>query len=520
MWIRDVDIPKHLVEAQQNGELVLFIGAGASRGAPSSLPDFRTLASRIAEEAGISVSEEALDEPDVLLGDLKDAHDVDVHVRVAAHLGKPESAPNRLHEAICALSSSKVPVRIVTTNYDRHLSAVLTAQGKEFLEYHAPALPMGDNFNGLVYLHGSLDQPASELVVTDADFGRAYLRDAWATRFLERMFTTYKVLFIGYSHSDVVMRYLARGLGPDGRRFIMTPDPTASNWRRFFVKPIEYPNPDGSHEPLVEAVQGWAEWSSMGLLDHRQRVSTLVSGSPSGVPEEQSYMEETLRDPERVGFFVEHARGEEWLVWAATQQEFKALFDPSSTGSQCSMPLATWFAENFASNDALSERALALTQEMGGRVGAHLHEAIGRAIHRSPKPRPDWVTPWLVLLVLNPGAFGNHWLDYALGGCQWPEDREVAVFLLDHLLEPRVELQPGVGADHAVRVEVEIRGDDYWLSKAWNDLFSPNLKEAFGHLLPIVERHLRRVHQLQASFGSLGPEWDPVSFTRSAIEPT
>jgi hypothetical protein len=79
-------------------------------------------------------------------------------------------------------------VRIVTTNYDLHLSTVLSKRGIQVEGYMAPALPMGDDFSGIVYLHGSLQRELKRLVVTDSDFGRAYLRDAWAARFLERMF--------------------------------------------------------------------------------------------------------------------------------------------------------------------------------------------------------------------------------------------------------------------------------------------------------------------------------------------
>ena len=84
------------------------------------------------------------------------------------------------------------------------------------------------------------------LIVTDKDFGRAYLRDAWAARFLERMFASFTVLFIGYSHDDVVMRYLARASGASpaatcshrtpthrsGGRWVSSPSPTRSEQRR------------------------------------------------------------------------------------------------------------------------------------------------------------------------------------------------------------------------------------------------------------------------------------------------
>jgi len=79
------------------------------------------------------------------------------------------SRPNRLHEAIIDLANAGPPVRIVTTNYDLHLSSVLT--GIQVEEYRGPALPMGDDSSGLVYLHESLRQEHRLLVVTDADFG-------------------------------------------------------------------------------------------------------------------------------------------------------------------------------------------------------------------------------------------------------------------------------------------------------------------------------------------------------------
>jgi hypothetical protein len=52
------------------------------------------------------------------------------------------------------------------------------------------------------------------MVLTDRDFGRAYLTEGWARRFVLELFLKYTVLFVGYSHNDPVMQYLARGLPP------------------------------------------------------------------------------------------------------------------------------------------------------------------------------------------------------------------------------------------------------------------------------------------------------------------
>lgn len=73
------------------------------------------------------------------------------------------------------------------------------------------------------------------MVLTDADFGRAYLTEGWARRFLVEVFRQYTVLFVGYSHSDVVMNYLARaspagdGLFSSIRRSLCFMSPTQHN---------------------------------------------------------------------------------------------------------------------------------------------------------------------------------------------------------------------------------------------------------------------------------------------------
>ena len=97
-------------------------------------------------------------------------------------------------------------VRLVTTNFDSHF----TTAAEDLYEgtvpiFSAPALPVGNRFQGIVYLHGDVSQDPKELVLTDGDFGRAYLTEGWARRFLQEMSAKYTVLFVGYSHRDVVI---------------------------------------------------------------------------------------------------------------------------------------------------------------------------------------------------------------------------------------------------------------------------------------------------------------------------
>lgn len=43
MYFSPIDIPDELLEAQEEGKLVIFAGAGVSMGDPSNLPDFKGL---------------------------------------------------------------------------------------------------------------------------------------------------------------------------------------------------------------------------------------------------------------------------------------------------------------------------------------------------------------------------------------------------------------------------------------------------------------------------------------------
>lgn len=515
--IREVNFPTAVIEAHRAGKLVIFVGAGASLDVPANLPGFRALTVSIAAEAQVEATNDELDHPDVFLGKLVDRQ-VDVHRRVAAHIGVPTSKPNRLHTALGELAVTGGPVRIVTTNYDLHLSTVLSGLHIQVEEYVGPALPMGDDFTGVVYLHGSLRQEPRHLVVTDRDFGRAYLRDAWAARFLERMFATYTVLFVGYSHGDVVMRYLARALVPGASRYVLTSTPDALDWRPLGLCPIGYPVVGGSHAALVDAIERWAFLASMGLLDHRQLILDLVSVPPSQVPEEASYLEAVIADPEQVRLFAELARGEEWLAWAAAQSKFRRLFEPSAPPTGCTLTLADWFAAHYVMDEVLTPFALGVMRAAGGRMGPTLWSAIGRHMHRRGPPRSDWLGPWLVLLIQNATQETPDWLEYALVASRWPDDRPAALLLFDHLTEPQVQTVPSSERPGGLRFDIRLRGSRYWLDEAWKLLFVANLAEAAPAVLAIADRHLRRAFQLLAAAGFAGPGWDPVSFRRSSVD--
>ena len=180
MRIGGVDFLEPLLNALRDGRLVVFAGAGVSMGPPANLPDFSELARQVAEGTGLSIKK---DEPeDRFLGRLE-AAGTGVHQIAAQRLQHNNPQPKELHRNLLRLYRRTEDVRIVTTNFDLLLEGA--AGGENPKVSNAPVLPLGKRFQGIVHIHGSVNEP-KEMVLTNLDFGRAYLTEAggWARRFL------------------------------------------------------------------------------------------------------------------------------------------------------------------------------------------------------------------------------------------------------------------------------------------------------------------------------------------------
>ena len=114
MKIADIEFPTPLLNALRDGKLVIFAGAGVSRGEPACLPDFKSLANTIAKGTGKSLKNR---DPDVFLGELQD-DGVKVHDRAAELLSQEGLKATELHHNLLQLYSGAERVRVVTTNFD------------------------------------------------------------------------------------------------------------------------------------------------------------------------------------------------------------------------------------------------------------------------------------------------------------------------------------------------------------------------------------------------------------------
>jgi hypothetical protein len=516
MLLGGVQIPADLLTAQEEGRLVIFTGAGISMAPPSDLPSFAGLALQVAQTLQSPLdpaSVEWKNQLDAFMDVMDEGEGVDVHRLVQGVVTVPTSSPNANHVALARIAKQGT-TRVVTTNYDAHLERALRDHHGEGLQvFRAPALPLGDDFEGLVYLHGSAEGEPRQLVVTDRDFSRAYFHGAWATRFLERMFREYAVLFVGYSHSDVVMKYLGLGLGPRSKRYVLTDKPDDPIWKRLQVTVVDYPSDE--HDVLTRCLTEWADLGGMGLLDHRQRIRDLVSSPSEPTPDEQSYLQDSLRRPDRVGFFCDYAKHPFWLEWAAQEEPFRRSFDRSHAGDDVTRRLAQWFAHDFAlvDDEEISEKAWAAWVEVGGVLGTVAWNALAHGLHAFSGTRPEHVLRWVwVLMEEEHAGCWTDSLDFALDWEGVWADRDLVLALLGHLMAPC--LAPGHGWVGA-RMGVATRGERYWLDAAWKQKFVPELDVLAPVVLPVVEAALVRHLNLEARV-----ERSAFGFThrRSAIQ--
>ncbi len=228
------EIPSALLDALIGGDVVFVCGAGIS--APQ-LPHFRLLVEQV--YARLNAEMEPSEEASFTAGRYEEALGSlgrrmvgvrDVVEATSALLAVPHPVDLARHATVLRLSRDIAnQVIVVTTNFDTLIERALAAHTGGDVKQESAAgqglpPPGGTDFHGVIHLHGRLRDDVlglepTPLVLTSADYGDAYMRSGWASRFLFDLIRCKTIVLLGYSASDAPVRYFLSVLAADRARF-------------------------------------------------------------------------------------------------------------------------------------------------------------------------------------------------------------------------------------------------------------------------------------------------------------
>lgn len=425
--------PAALIDAVLSGDAVFLCGTGIS--APQ-LPTFKQLVDKVSEALGVPVdaSEQlAYDNSrfEEVLGSLSRRLAEPSHmVRAAAAALSVPAEPNLdQHKTVLRLSRDLANrVLIVTTNFDTLLERGMAALepaadivGESFAGQALPA-PGSATFSGIIHLHGRLeDAPfaldATPLVLTSADYGDAYMRSGWASRFLFDLARCKTLVLLGYSAGDAPVRYFLNVLEADRARFPdlrsvyafdayeHAPIEAEMPWGTVAVTPIAYSkvNPDTQahdHSPLWRDLALLADLVERPKANRGARLRAILS-LPS----------DNLTDPMLAELrWLVSGGADPWPTAVDTIEDprwFTIFQDNDLWAPQhAQWVVPAWIARNF------TDRARFLTAvEWQERLGRPFTERLSNRLRAGGALAPGWRKAWRQLTYATPArpdVFEDH----------------------------------------------------------------------------------------------------------------
>jgi len=201
-------IDPHLIDALNNKNVILFVGAGVSSNL--GLPTWRDLVKQMAEELGY--------DPDIFLthGDYMEL--AEYYCQVKGSIGGLRSwmdrsrdqsnikiTDSKIHEYIFKLNC---PI-IYTTNYDRWLERTYEHYEKPYhlIRNIKDLCNLKGNIPQIIKFHGDFEDDSS-LVLTESSYFKRFDFEGPLDIKLRADSLGKTILFIGYSLSDLDIRYL------------------------------------------------------------------------------------------------------------------------------------------------------------------------------------------------------------------------------------------------------------------------------------------------------------------------
>lgn len=300
---KGADIPDELIRAVMDGTATFLCGAGVSFRA--NLPLFKGLTARVYARLGESSDDEPAERRAIAKGEYDRA------LRSLEKRTHLPGTPSRVRDAVAAelLPAPDVALpdhlallqlsrdrngrpRLLTTNFDTLFERAARGAGMADVPSHSGNLPRpgGDRDYGVLHLHGRIADPTfplerTDLILTSADFGDAYLRGGLASRYVEDRMRVGSLVLVGYAAEDVAMRLLLETLDADRDRFHDLRDiyaiekstvDSASLWKAKGIKPIEF----GDYDDIYATLREWACYA-MRPAEYRSARVRAILGLPA-----------------------------------------------------------------------------------------------------------------------------------------------------------------------------------------------------------------------------------------------
>ncbi len=418
------EFPGKLIDSLLAGEVVFLCGTGVS--APQ-MPEFASLVDRTYESLAVQKTDSE-----------KRAYEQERYEEVLGSLSRRLADPNAVTSAVSALLA--VPgdpnlgqhrtilrlsrdldnrLTVVTTNFDTLLeraSAELVPDippaDMSFAGQAVPA-PGGPAFSGVVHMHGRLEDQMigleeTPLVLTSADYGDAYMRSGWASRFLFDLARCKTIVLVGYSANDAPVRYFLNVLEADRARF---PDlkpvyaldgyeadskDAAKAWGTLAVTPLPYCKlnaetdlPD--HLPLWRDLEALADFVERPKRSRQERARAILENpfgqAGTGVRQELAWLFGRRRDLWSV--VLDGVTDPAWLDFFQDEK----LWSPK----EGAWVIAAWVARDFEDRDRLR-----CACEWQRRLGRALTQKIEQRLRQAEGLTEGWTRIWRIFCLAGP----------------------------------------------------------------------------------------------------------------------
>lgn len=195
---------KRISEASTNNKLVVFVGAGVSMN--SGVPSWSQLIKALKQELPQSLETENDDLKVAQLYKNSRGHK-EYFEKIKTELRCGKVYPNPIHDAILDLQ----PCHIITTNYDDLMEQTIRNRGLQYQIIKKDSdLPYTQYANMLIKMHGDFD--TNNIVLTENDYYDYKDNYPLINAFIQSLFATKLVLFIGFSFNDMNLKMIINSM--------------------------------------------------------------------------------------------------------------------------------------------------------------------------------------------------------------------------------------------------------------------------------------------------------------------